>query len=137
MVKVQVTYTGELRTQARHGPSGAELSTDAPVDNEGRGEMFSPTDLVGTALGTCMLTIMGIVARRHGWSLEGATVEVEKHMATDSPRRIARLDVRFRMPANLEASVRAELEKAAAGCPVHHSLHPDVTVDVVFEYTGQ
>lgn len=133
MVRVSVVYQGDLRTIARHEPSSHELTTDAPVDNEGRGESFSPTDLVGTALGTCMLTIMGIVARRHDWDLTGARVTVDKHMATE-PRRIGRLDVVFDLPGHLGEDARHALEKAAAGCPVHHSLHPDVVVDVKYRY---
>lgn len=134
MVEIEVVYTGDLHAQARHGPSGASLVTDAPKDNEGRGESFSPTDLVATALGTCMLTIMGIVARRHQWKLEGARAHVEKHMATAPVRRIGRLPITIKMPAGLAKDARAALERAAYTCPVHASLHPDVDKPVTFVY---
>src|SRR5439155_3851445 len=106
MVQIRVRYEGDLHCVAVHGPSGAEVATDAPADNQGRGEAFSPTDLVATALGTCVLTTMGIVARRHGWSLAGATATVEKVMVADPERRIGRLEVRIRAPAPLDARAR-------------------------------
>ena len=133
MVRVETSYAGGLRTVSRHGPSGAELVTDAPRDNEGQGESFSPTDLVATALSTCMLTIMGIVARRHGWPLEGATASVEKQMQAE-PRRIARLRVVFELPAALDDAARKKLEAAALTCPVHRSLHPAVEIPAEFRY---
>ena len=97
MVKIDVAYEGDLHTTCRHGPSGRELETDAPVDNQGRGESFSPTDLLATALGTCTLTVMGIVARREGWKLEGARSRVEKHMVADPVRRVGRLVLHFEL----------------------------------------
>src|SRR5215469_5824866 len=97
MVKIEIAYQGQLHCDAVHGPSGAKLSTDAPKDNHGKGESFSPTDLVATALGTCMLTVMGIVAQRHDISLQGATVSVVKDMATAPARRIGRLTVDIRV----------------------------------------
>lgn len=134
MVEIDIVYEGGLRTSARHGPSGRVLGTDAPKDNEGRGETFSPTDLLAAALGSCMLTVMGIVARRRGLALEGARVHVEKHMAADPVRRIGRLAVAFAMPKGLDAAARTVLENAAHTCPVHKSLHPDVQVSVRFDY---
>jgi putative redox protein len=134
VVEITVAYEGQLHTEARHGPSGAVLSTDAPVDNQGRGESFSPTDLVATALGTCMLTIMGIVAARHGWELAGSTVRVEKHMVTEPTRRIGRLAVEFRLPAALDPSARRQLERAALSCPVHKSLHPGIEIPIETHY---
>jgi putative redox protein len=133
MVRIEVDYEGELHTTCRHGPSGASLATDAPKDNEGRGESFSPTDLVATALGSCMLTVMGISARRRGWGLEGASAAVEKHMGS-SPRRVGRLVVRIAMPSGLPAEARSVLEQAARTCPVAESLHPGVEVDLVFSW---
>ena len=133
-VRIEVRYEGELHTQATHGPSGATLETDAPKDNEGRGEAFSPTDLLATALGTCMLTVMGIYARRKGWEMKGARVTVDKHMVADPVRRVGRLEVRFEMPAGIPAEARKPLERAAHTCPVHQSLHPDVKVDATFEW---
>ncbi|MFZ9621510.1 MAG: OsmC family protein, partial [Prochlorococcaceae cyanobacterium] len=93
MTTITSRYDGALRCRASHGPSGSTLETDAPTDNQGQGERFSPTDLVATALSTCILTIMGIVAERHGWSLEGASARVEKTMSVEPPRRIALLEV--------------------------------------------
>lgn len=134
MVEIEVTYSGELHTTATHGPSRARVDTDAPKDNEGRGESFSPTDLVATALGTCMLTVMGIVARRHGWKLEGAKARVEKHMVATPIRRIGRLPVRIEMPAGLPKDARVVLERTAHTCPVHQSLHPEIEKPVTFVY---
>ena len=136
MVEIDVVYEGELRTHCHHGPSGTELSTDAPVDNQGRGESFSPTDLVATALGGCMLTVMGIVARRHQWPLEGARVHVEKHMVADPLRRIGRIALHFDMPPDLPRDSRQILEQTARTCPVKRSLHPDLQVDLVFDWKG-
>ena len=134
MVQIDATYEGDLRCSAVHGPSGTQLRTDAPVDNQGKGELFSPTDLLATALGTCMLTIMGIVARRDGLAIEGTTVRVTKEMTAQPPRRIARLSVTFNLPAPLTAGQRQKLEAAAHTCPVHKSIHPDIEVPVVFNY---
>jgi putative redox protein len=134
MVEIEVSYEGELHTRCLHGPSGRELETDAPIDNEGRGESFSPTDLLATALGTCMMTVMGIVAGRHAWKLEGARVRVEKHMVADPVRRVGKLVVRFAMPPGLDAVARKTLEQAARTCPVALSLHPDVVVDAAFAW---
>ena len=134
MVQIQIRYEGDLRCHATHGPSGTALSTDAPVDNQGKGESFSPTDLVATALGTCMLTIMGIVARRHGWDLSEATVEVEKGMVATPIRRIGSLKVVIRVPAELDEAAQKALELAAHTCPVHRSLHPDVQIPVEFRF---
>jgi putative redox protein len=134
MVKIEVTYEGKLHTTATHEPSGSKLSTDAPKDNEGLGETFSPTDLVATALGACMLSVMGIYARRHGIALEGARATVEKHMVADPVRRIGRLEVVIEMPAGLAPETRTVLERTAHTCPVHKSLHPDVQVPVRFHY---
>jgi putative redox protein len=134
MVRIDARYEGDLHSAAVHEPSGSKLETDAPKDNEGRGERFSPTDLLATALGTCILTVMGIVARRHDWALEGATVSVEKEMVAKPVRRIGRLGVRIAMPAGIPEQARGTLERTAHTCPVHQSLHPDVQVDVTFDW---
>jgi putative redox protein len=134
-VRIEVRYEGELHTRAAHGPSGATLETDAPKDNEGKGESFSPTDLLATALGTCMLTVMGILARRKGWEMKGARASVDKHMVADPVRRIGRLVVRFDMPAGIPEEARQPLERAARTCPVHQSLHPDVKVETTFAWS--
>lgn len=127
-------YAGQLRTEATHVASGNLIQTDAPLDNHGRGEAFSPTDLVSTALGSCMMTVMGIVAERHNWDLVGSTFAVVKHMSTEPPRRIAQIDVTFTLPATLAPQERTLLERAAHTCPVGLSLHPEVRQNIVFEY---
>ena len=132
MVRIQLSYQGGLRCAATHEPSGNTISTDAPLDNNGRGEVFSPTDLVATALGACMATVMGIVAERKDIPLEGLRIEVRKHMSEDAPRRIARLEVDLHMPVPADHPERKLLESAARGCPVHHCLHPDI--EIVFNW---
>ena len=117
MVEVKIDYEGGLHTRAVHGPSSAVLQTDAPVDNQGRGEAFSPTDLLAAALGSCMLTVMGIVAQRHEWALEGARARVEKHMVEDPTRRVGRLVVELDFPASIPKSARDTLLNAANTCP--------------------
>ncbi len=131
-VRMSVTYQGDLHCEALHEPSGSRLETDAPADNEGRGERFSPTDLVGAALGSCVLTVMGIVARRHAWDMTGARAEVDKEMVAQPVRRIGRLAVRITMPAGIPHSARSLLERTAHTCPVHQSLHPDVKAELTF-----
>ncbi|MBC6697312.1 OsmC family protein [Hymenobacter puniceus] len=126
-------YTGNLRTEATHTASGTTILTDAPVDNHGRGESFSPTDLVSAALGACMMTIMGIVAARQNLDLTGVTYEVTKHMSAE-PRRIRQIDVQFRLPASLSEKERTILENAAHTCPVALSLHPEIKQEVQFSY---
>jgi putative redox protein len=132
MVDIQIEYQGDLHCKATHGPSGAELNTDAPQDNQGRGESFSPTDLVATALGTCMLTIMGMAARTLDIDFSGATAAVGKEMTSTPPRRIERLTVRIHVPRSLSAADKEKLERAAHTCPVHKSLHPDVEIPIEF-----
>ena len=127
-------YAGQLRTEATHVASGKVIHTDAPTDNHGRGEAFSPTDLVSTALGSCMMTIMGIVAERHQWDLVDSTFAVVKHMSAELPRRIAQVDLLISLPAALAPADRAVLERAALTCPVALSLHPDIKQNVAFEY---
>lgn len=136
MVEISIHYLGDLRCEARHEPSGTVITTDAPVDNEGRGESFSPTDLAATSLGTCMLTIMGISARRHGIDLGKTSVKVLKEMTQQPPRRIAKLTVVFTIPLPAEHPQRTLLENAARSCPVHLSLHPDVVQDTRFDWVG-
>jgi len=132
MVAIQLEYQGDLHCKAIHGPSGTELATDAPVDNQGRGESFSPTDLVATALGSCILTILGIQARTLNLDLTGATATVEKEMTAAAPRRIERLAVKIRIPNSVPAEYHQRLENAAHTCPVHRSLHPDVEKPIEF-----
>ncbi len=126
MVTITGEYQGDLHCSAVHEPSGNTLATDAPKDNQGRGEAFSPTDLVATGFGTCVATTMAIVARKHGVELAGLRYEVTKEMSSDAPRRIARLAGRFWMPASAKGVPEGVLEKAANTCPVHQSLAPSV-----------
>ena len=136
MVEISIKYLGELRCEARHEPSGTLITTDAPVDNEGRGESFSPTDLAATSLGACMLTIMGIAARKQGVELGDTRVKVLKEMTPKPPRRIAKLTVVFTIPLPASHEKRAMLEDAARNCPVHLSLDPGVEQDTRFDWVG-
>ena len=123
MPTIRETYLGDLRVECEHVASGTKIITDAPVDNQGKGEAFSPTDLCAAALGACALTIMGIYARNHGLDITGATTEVTKHMSA-SPRRIGKVEVIFNMPAKgYSDKEKQALENAAHTCPVHLSLH--------------
>jgi len=130
MTTMHCVYGGELRCTATHEPSASRLDTDAPTDNQGKGERFSPTDLVATALATCVLTVMGIVAGRHGWSLEGATARVEKTMTTSGVRKIALLEVWIALPATLPDEAAALLREAGEGCPVKRSLEGAVPMEL-------
>jgi uncharacterized OsmC-like protein len=136
MVKIEIRYEGGLRCAAKHGPSGQTLHTDAPVDNHGRGESFSPTDLVATALGTCMATIMGIIADRHQIDLRGMEIEVTKEMSADAPRRIAKLGTKIKIPLPPDHPQRVLLENGAFTCPVHKSLGAEMKKPVDFEWAG-
>lgn len=129
----KVIYEGELRTKATHLQSGKTIYTDAPVDNQGKGDAFSPTDLVATSLASCMLTIMGIVARRDGILLEGTVAEVEKIMVKD-PRRIGEIKIKFIFKHTIEDKDRVKLERAARTCPVSGSLHQDLKENIDFIY---
>jgi putative redox protein len=130
MVEISIAYEGGLHSRCSHGPSGARIETDAPLDNHGRGERFSPTDLVAAGLGTCMLTVMGILADRHAWALEGSRARVEKHMIEDPVRRIGRLKVELDFAPGLPESSRGPLLKAAETCPVKQSLHPEIEIEI-------
>ncbi|GIW76414.1 MAG: hypothetical protein KatS3mg104_1477 [Phycisphaerae bacterium] len=128
MVQIDVVYQGKLHTRATHEPSGSTLVTDAPRDNMGLGEAFSPTDLLATSLVTCMLTTMGIVAQREQIDITGATGRVIKEMTSTPPRRVARLTVTLHLPQKLDEEQTQKLTNAAHACPVKKSLHPDVEV---------
>ena len=136
MVEVSVKYTGGLHCDAMHGPSHSTISTDAPSDNRGRGESFSPTDLIATALATCMSTTMGIAAEDHKIDLSGLTVRVQKHMSKDAPRRIVGLPSEVHIPLPASTPQRALLESAALNCPVHKSLPPDIERPTKFFWEG-
>lgn len=133
-VEITAVYQGQLHCEATHGPSGTKLVTDAPTDNGGRGSSFSPSDLVATALQTCVMTIMGLVADRHELDLSGTTIRVEKEMASTPVRRIASLKTKVTFPAglDLQPEMRDRLVAAARKCPVHQSLHPDIDAPIDF-----
>jgi putative redox protein len=135
-VEITGRYTGNLKMELSHGPSGATLKTAAPVDNKGDGSSFSPTDLVAAALGSCMVTTMAIVAERDGIPAEAFSFRVEKHMQSD-PRRIAKLPVTLHMPAGLTPDQRTKLERTALTCPVHRSLLPEIEAEVEFVYDAE
>ncbi len=135
MTKINTVYTGNLRTEAVHEQSGTKLITDAPLDNHGKGESFSPTDLLATALGSCMLTIMGISAETYGYSLEGTTIATEKIMGTN-PRRVVeiKIDITFPKGNNYTDQQKRVIEAAAKTCPVYNSLHPELKKTITFNY---
>jgi putative redox protein len=134
MATSKITYNGGLRTTSVHLRSGNEIITDAPVDNKGKGEAFSPTDLLATSLGNCMLTIVGIAAQEHGFNIDGATCEITKIMA-ENPRRVAEIVVEFQFPANNYSDKDKKIiERSAHTCPVAQSLHPDLKKTVTFNY---
>ncbi|MAP54913.1 OsmC family protein [Altibacter sp.] len=135
MSTAKVTYLGDLRTECKHLQSGNTFITDAPLDNNGKGEAFSPTDTIATGLANCMLTMMGIKARDLGINLKGTTAQVTKTMAAD-PRRIAKIEVTMQLPEGIDNKSRTILERTANTCPVHYSLHPDIERVVVFHWNG-
>jgi len=136
MVTISLKYDGELRCKATHKPSGKTLGTDAPADNHGRGETFSPTDLVATALISCMMTIIAIQAEQDGYSLKGSTATVNKFMTTVGPRRIGKLDVKLRLPSAIPPERRGEFETAARACPVMRSLNSLIDIPIDFDWTA-
>lgn len=129
----KVTYLGNLRTESVHIKSNNAFITDAPIDNNGKGEAFSPTDTVATGLASCMLTVMGIKARDMDIDMSGTTAEVTKTMASD-PRRISKIKVVLNFPFEADKKTRVNLERTANTCPVHYSLHPDIEKDVTFNW---
>lgn len=135
MVTIEIQYQGELRCEATHQPSGTRLNTNAPKDNHGKGESFSPSDLVATALGSCMMTLMGIAARSLNVDLKGTRVTVQKEMVATPMRRIGKLGVKIAVPVKLTPEQKQKLEQAALTCPVHKSLHPEVQTPVEFQWT--
>ena len=134
MATVKTTYLGDLRTESVHVESGSIIQTDAPKDNQGKGEAFSPTDLVATALGCCILSIAGMAARTHGFNIEGATIETDKIMGTN-PRRIVELVTTITLPHNsYSAKEKKIIELTARECPVYNSVHPDMKKTITFIY---
>jgi putative redox protein len=136
MPTATVEYTDNLRTQATHLQSGNSLITDAPTDNQGRGEAFSPSDLMSTSLLSCMMTIVGILANRKGWDISGMKGTVQKYMA-DQPRRVHKIEIQLSIPdRNWTDADRKMIEQAAKTCPVALSLHPDIIQELNIEYTN-
>lgn len=130
---VHTIYEGDLRTKATHVQSDTTILTDAPTDNHGRGEAFSPTDLLATALGSCMLTIMGIAAKAHGFDVDGTQVDITKVMGT-APRRVVEIIVELNFPCDYSDKDKRFIEAAARECPVANSLHPDLKQTIKFNY---
>ncbi len=133
-VEMTVTYEGTLSCKALHGPSGTVIETDAPVDNKGRGASFSPTDLLATALATCITTTVNILADRKGWDFRGMKVRVLKEMVMDPYRRVGRLPVEVWMPLNLSEEERIMVEHTAHTCPVYKSINPSIESPLVFHW---
>ena len=135
MTTIKTEYLGELRTRATHLRSGNAMVTDAPIDNQGKGEAFSPSDLLATALASCMLTVMGIVGKEHDIDIEGVKAETIKVMGTN-PRRVSRIEIEINFPAaeSYTEHERSILEKAAITCPVIESLHPDMEKRLKFNW---
>lgn len=133
MVEMKIQYVGGFHCELEHTPSRSSIETDAPKDNGGKGEKFSPTDLVGAALGSCILTTLALKFEPEGLQLQGAKARVTKEMSS-SPRRIAKLFVEIAMPTGIPQSHRPRIEAIAHACPVHKSLHPDVELPIVFHY---
>ena len=129
----KVIYLGDLRTESTHVKSGNSFLTDAPIDNNGKGEAFSPTDTVATGLASCMITVMGIKAMDLGVDMEGTTAKVTKTMTID-PRRISKIEVILDFPFEANTKTRKILEHTAITCPVHYSLHPDIEKDITFNW---
>ncbi len=134
MSRANIVYQNNLRTEAEHIATGEKIITDAPVDNNGKGEAFSPTDLVATALGSCMITIMAISANKYDIDVTGTNASVKKIMGSD-PRRISEISIDINMNKNIEEKDRKRLERAALVCPVHKSLHPDLEKKIRFIYS--
>ena len=129
----KIIYKNNLRTEAQHIASGQKIITDAPLDNNGKGEAFSPTDLVATALASCMITIMAIAAEKNGINISKTSASVKKIMGTN-PRTISDIVIEIKMSKDLALKDRKRLEKAALACPVHKSLHPDINKEITFSY---
>lgn len=135
MTKMRTTYLGHLRTEIEHLQSGNKITTDAPLDNHGKGEFFSPTDIFASSLGSCMLTIIGLSAETYGFNIDGTTLEIEKVMAAN-PRRVAEITIDFNFPKGSVFSDKEKkiIEAAAKSCPVANSLHPDIKKNIRFNY---
>jgi uncharacterized OsmC-like protein len=134
MIKIEIEHPGNLHSEAVHTQSGTRLTTDAPLDNGGQGESFSPTDLLATALGTCMTTTMDLYAKRNGFNIDGTKAVVVKHMTSHPVRRVGKLEVLITIPLPADHPQRATLEKVALNCPVQKSLNPEMEMPVTFSW---
>lgn len=134
MVQMTVMYEGGLRCMLQHGPSGNTVQTDAPVDNKGKGETFSPTDLCASALGSCIATIVGMQMEALGIDLKGMKIDVRKEMSKGLPRRITRLETEIWLPVELNDAYKEKVQIAAKNCPVHHSLHPEIEKLITYHW---
>ena len=137
MTEMNITYEGGLHCKAVHGPSGAIIVTDAPVDNHGKGESFSPTDLCAASLGVCMITVMGIACQGRDIDMTGTTCRIEKHMSADTPRRIVKIVAEVNFNAGIHLDKRGLLEAVAINCPVSKSLNPEIEVDMRFNFPDE
>lgn len=135
MVEMKLEYTGDLRTVATHGPSGTVINTDAPTDNLGKGEAFSPTDLCGAALASCILTTISIKGHRRSWDLKGSVANVQKIMSSDLPRRISQLNLAINIPNRFTDEEKQEMRHIADTCPVNQSLNPNIKVNLELEFS--
>lgn len=133
-VVIEGSYLGDKKIELLHVDSGSRIRTVAPKDNNGDGSLFSPTDLFSASLGACMMTIMGIVADRDGLDLAGSHFRVEKHMSTTTPRKVAKITVGMHLPSHLPEETRVKLQRAGHTCPVHHSIHPEVELDIAYHF---
>lgn len=134
MTQIDITYEGDLSTRCVHSDNKAEIRTDAPLDNQGLGRVFSPTDLFASSLGSCMLTLMGIAAKRLGVDIKGIQAHVSKEMALAPIRRIGKIRIAFTCPHPFSEEVIAKLIHAAETCPVHKSLHPDIVLEYTYSW---
>lgn len=130
----QIIYEGNLRCRLINMDTGVQVLTDAPQENGGRAEQYSPTDLLAASLGACILTVGAVVAGKNGFSLNGTTAEIHKEMNSSSPRRITKIDICFKMASGIPKNKRMMVENAARICPVHNSLHPDIKINLKFDY---
>ena len=133
MNKFEVTYDGDLRTTAIHLDSGSKINTDAPKDNHGLGEKFSPTDMLCSSLASCILTIMAIAVEKNGVDIKNTIATVKKTMA-NNPRRISKIDIHLVFPKDYDYKIKTILERAAKNCPVHHSLSEKIEKNISFKY---
>lgn len=133
MATLKTIYKGDLRTEITHLQSGSSIITDAPLDNNGKGEAISPTDMLAASLGSCILTIIGLSAKSHNFSIDGTELEITKTMGTE-PRRIAEIELTFNFPTDYEPKIKRIIELAAKNCPVEHSLHPDIKRVLTYNY---